>query len=73
MTQKACVRREGRRPRGEANHAERMDSFHGQGTTRRSPFRTARRADASGLLATHGVCVAVLYHCVQQQQLRAAT
>ena len=31
MTQKACVRREGRRPRGEANHAERMDSFHGQG------------------------------------------
>ena len=43
MTQKACVRREGRRPRGEANHAERMDSFHGQG--RHVGLRSAPRIE----------------------------
>ena len=43
MTQKACVRREGRRPRGEANHAERMDSFHGQG--RHVGLRSAPRVE----------------------------
>ena len=43
MTQKACVRREGRRPRGEANHAKRMDSFHGQG--RHVGLRSAPRVE----------------------------
>jgi len=64
--------REGRRLRGEANQAGRMDSFRGQG--RHVDLRSApRRADASDRLPTRGDGAGVQVLAQQQQRGRSKT